>query len=318
MNKAMKSVVLGIVTIFIIVVGLFNGIYVLDDGEQAIIERFGEKISIEKSAGIKLKIPFIDKVNKLKTDNVYTLQYGYRSQKHGDTQTATQYADVPTEAIILTNGSYIVNVEAMVQYRIIDAEAFYYNVDDPEGTLRLAFEGVLRRNVQNKDIDEALRNKAVISSETKQDLQKKINDYGLGLRIESLEIQNTTLPAAVKPSYDDVINARNEKDKLLDDAKKYRNEKLPSARAKAYKMIEEAKGYKADKVKSAQGDVARFNEVYEKYKLAKDVTRTRLKIETMEEVLKSVKDIHIIDMDSNGTIKYLPLTPSSTKGKGAE
>lgn len=314
MNRAIKGLFFVVIVIFLIVIGTINSIYVLDDGEQAIIERFGKKIKIEKSAGIKFKVPFVDKVNKLKTDNLYTIQYGYRSDQGGNTKNPAKYADVPSEAIILTNGSYIVNVEAMLQYRIIDAEAFFYNVDDPEGTLRLAFESVLRRNVQNKDIDDALRNKALISSETKQELQKKINDYGLGLRIEALEIQNTTLPSEVKPSYDDVINARNEKDKLLDDAKKYRNEKLPSARAEAYKMIEEAKAYKVDKVKTAQGDVARFNEVYEKYKLAKEVTRTRLKIETMEEILKSVKDIRIIDMDSDGLIKYLPLTPSIERG----
>lgn len=317
MDKFMGKIILTVVIIFGIIIASFNSFYILDDGEQAIVERFGEKHIIETSAGIKFKVPFIDQAKIVKTDQLYTIQYGYRVQDTGNTNSSAQYLDVPEEAKILTEQSYIVEVEAMIQYRIDDIASYYYNVDDPIETLRIAFESVLRRNVQNKNIDDALLNKGVISSETLPELSKKIKDYGLGLYIESLEIQNINLPAEVQESYENVNNARNKKDELLDLAQKYSNKIIPDARAQSQALVEDAKGYYAETVKQAQGDIAMFNEIYEQYKFSKDITRTRLKIETMEEILKTVKNKYIIDMeDSSGLIKYLPLAPSNIQQSG--
>ena len=317
MDKFMGKIIVTIVIISVIIIGALNAFYILADGQQAIIERFGEKYRIEKKAGIKVKVPFIDEVKIVETDQVYTLQYGYRVQSTGDTRNAAQYLDVPNEATVLTERSYIVNVEAMIQYRIVDVDSYYYNVDDPEETLRIAFESVLRRNVQNKNIDDALLNKGVISSETLPELTKKINDYGLGLHIDSLEIQNINLPEEVQESYENVNNARNRKDELLDLAKKYEHEIIPDARAQAQALIEDARGYYAETVKQAKGDIAMFNEIFEKYQHSKEITRTRLKIEMMEEVLKTVKSKYIIDMEnSNGLIKYLPLSPNNIQQSG--
>lgn len=315
MDKLIGRVILTLAIVLVIVIAAFNSFYTIDNGYQAIVERFGEKYKIETTTGLKFKVPFIDQVKLFKTGQVYTMQYGYRVQKTGDTRNAAQYTDVPAEAKVLTDKSHIVNVEAVIQYRIVDVVSYYYNVDDPEETLRIAFESVLRRNVQNKNIDDALLNKGVIKSETLPELSKKINDYGLGLHIDSLDIQNITLPAEVQESYENVENARNKKDELLDLAKQYEYKIIPDARAQAQALIEDAKGYYADTVKQAQGDIAMFNEIYEKYQYSKDITRTRLQIETMEEILKTVKSKYIIDMeDSSGIVKYLPLNPNSLGG----
>ena len=316
MEKIITRVITSVIITILLLTATFGSFYKVEDGEQVIVERFGEKVKLVKETGLKFKVPFIDSVKKIKTDETYTVQYGYRATTSGNTKEAAEYSDVPNEAIVLTKGSYIVNVEAMIQYKITEADEYYYNVDEPVDTLLLAFESVLRRNVQNKDIDDALLNKGIISNETLPELKKKIADYGLGIEVKSLQIQNISLPGQVKDAYADVINARNEQERLLDQAQKYKNEKIPNARAEAYSMVQEAEGYKADKTKSAEGDVARFKQVYEKYKVAKDITKTRLRLETMEKILKTVKDKNIIDLDGEGTIKYLPINPSSTSKGG--
>ncbi len=297
--------------IFLAFILITNSFYIVSSGEQIIVERFGEKVATVKEAGFKLKIPIVDNVRRVNSEEVHTIQYGYRVSDKGTTSQGAQYSNVDDEAIILTRGSYLVNVEVMIQYKILDAADYFYNVDDQLGTLRLAFESVLRRNVQNKNLDDALLNKDVISTQVLPELNRKINGYGLGIQIRSLEIQNITVPDEVKSAYDDVNNAKNEKSELLDTAKKYRNEKLPSARAEGYKKIQNSEAYKAEKVSQAKGDVENFIQVYEKYALAKEITKTRLYLETMENVLQKVKNKYIIDSENDGVIKYLPLNPSS-------
>lgn len=318
MNLKINKIFSRLFFIIILLILLFNSFYIVKSEEHAVIERFGEKIKLVEDAGFKLKIPLFDKVRKVNTQKVHTLQYGYRSSDVNVNQTP-KYSDVSGEAIILTKGSYLVNVEAMIQYRISDATNYLYNVDEQIETLRLAFESVLRRNVQNKDLDDALVNKDKISSEAFPELVRKINSYGLGIQIKTLKIQNISVPTQVKSAYDDVNNAKNEKSQLLDTAKKYKNEKLPNARAEAYKRIQEAEGYKAEKVSQAKGDVENFVQVYEKYIKAKEITKTRLYLETMEKILKKVDNKFIIDTNSDNIIKYLPLDPNSlNKSKGGE
>jgi membrane protease subunit HflK len=303
------KLIFAVIVLIVAAVLAFDSFYIVNAGEQAIVERFGAMVEMVKEPGIKTKIPILDRVVKMYTEQPYTVQYGYTTMERGDTQKGTEYATVQDEAIMLTKGSYLVNVEAAIQLKISDLAEYYYNVDDQVGTLRLAFEGVMRRNVQSKDLDDALLNKEKISSEVLPELKKKINEYGLGYEIKSLEIQNISVPDEVGPAYDDVNNAKNEKSELEENAKKYANEKLPNARAEAYKMIQEAEAYRAEKVSQAKGDVENFNQVYEKYKVAKGVTRTRLRLETMEKVLQTVKNKVIIDVDSDGIVKYMPVIP---------
>ncbi len=311
MQSKFTRTIVGIVLFFLILIIATGSFYTVKSGEQVVVERFGEMIKIEKSAGFKFKFPIIDNIRKVNTEEIHTIQYGYRVQDTPTTKQSATYEDVNEESIILTKGSYLVNVEAMIQYRIFDAPDYLYNVDDQIGTIKLAFESVLRRNVQNKDLDDALLNKDVISSEVLPELSKKLNSYGLGIQIKSLEIQNINVPNEVKAAYDDVNNAKNEKSELLDNAKKYTNEKLPGARAEAYKRIQNAEGYKAEKVSQAKGDVENFIQVYEKYSSAKAITRTRLYLETMESILNKVENKYIIDSDNDGIVKYLPLNPKT-------
>ena len=307
-GKLSKGIVL-IIIVLVIAIGAMNSFFILENAEQAVIERFGEKIDVVDKSGLNFKLPFVDRVYIINTNEIRSVQYGYRPQNEPTPIDSPTYIDVEDEAIVLTRGSYLVNIGAIIQYRITDAADFIYNVDDQAGTLRLAFETVLRRNIQNKDLEDALINKDSIAVEILPDLIKKVNSYGLGITIVEVKFTDVLLPEKVQFAYDDVNIAENEKAEFTSKAAKYTNEKLPKARADAYQRIQEAESYKAQKVSQAKGDVENFLQVYEKYVLSKDVTKRRLYIETMETILQNANQKYIVDLDQGGTVKYLPLNP---------
>ncbi len=306
--------------VIILVIAAFAGMqsyYFLENTEQAVVQRFGEVITINTESGLNFKIPLIDRVTIVKTNETRSIQYGYRPKDDPTSTSAPTYTDVTDESIVLTKGSYLVNIGAIIQYRITDPAEYLFNVDDQIGTIRLAFETVLRRNMQNKDLEQALINKEIIATEILPELSRKLVRYGLGITITDVKFTDVLLPESVQFAYDDVNNAENQKTEFLSKADRYKNEKLPQARADAYQRIQSAEAYKAQKISQAKGDVENFMQVYEKYAVAKDITKTRLYLETMEKILSTVQYKYIIDMDSSGTIKYLPLNPETLSRGGS-
>jgi len=301
--------------ILIIAIIIFSSYYMLDNAEEAVVERFGQLSKVESEAGLHFKIPFIDHVEIFNTNEIISLQYGYRTADAPTTSSYATYTDVESEAIVLTKGSFLLNIGAIIQYRITDPAAYLYNVDDQEDTIRLAFESVLRRNIQNQDLDSALINKESIAREILPDLTRKLNTYNLGITVTEVRLTDVLLPDDVQYAYDDVNNANNEKEAYQSQADKYSNEMVPKARADAYQLIQEAEGYKAEKIAQAKGDVENFNQVYEKYQVSKDVTKRRLYIETMETILTNVNEKYIIDLEGDDVLKFLPL---ETNGGGVQ
>ncbi len=315
-NHLPKLIPLVIIVILFLAIGS-NAYYILGNEEQAVVERFGELHQVVDNSGLNFKIPLIDRVYIVNTNEIYSVQYGYRPKSEATTNQPATYVNVEDEAIVLTKGSYLVNIGSIIQYRITDAASYIYNVDDQIGTLRLAFESVLRQNMQNKDLENALVNKDSIASEILPELARKVTSYDLGITITEVKFTDVLLPESVQLSYDDVNNAKNEKTEYLSRAAKYENEMLPKARAEAYQLIQEAEGYKAQTVAEAKGEVTKFVQVYEQYKNAQDITKERLYIETMETVLERVQNKYLIDFDaSDNTVKYLPLSPDVLKKEG--
>ncbi|MFZ5968508.1 MAG: FtsH protease activity modulator HflK [Bacillota bacterium] len=301
--KIILYVILGIILVS-------NCWYIVKTGEKALVVRFGENIKVEATTGLKVKLPFVDRIIKYNTEELHQLEYGFISHEEERNQNTKSiklgYTDNQAESLLLTKGSYIVNGELILQYKIGNIYDYHYKVDDQIGTLRLALESVIRRNVQNKSLDDALLNKEVISAEILPEIRKKVNEYGLGIEVVNVEIQNISVPGEVKAAYDDVNNAKNEKSGRLEEANKYKNSIIPEARAEAYKMVEDAKGYKSEKLGQAKGDIANFLQVYEQYKVAPTGTKKRLYLETMEKVLKNAKNKYIVDIQ-DGAIKYIPM-----------
>lgn len=306
-----------LILIVLAIYGGFNSYYTLGNAEQAVIERFGEVTKIVDQAGLNFKIPFIEKVYIVNTNEIRRIQYGFVVDSNPTKDSEASYSDVKEESIALTKGSYLVNIGAIIQYKITNAADYIYNVDDPKGTIRLAFESAVRRNLQNMELNDALVNKDTIATQIIPDLVKKINQYNFGITITDVKFTDVLLPDEVQFAYDDVNNAKNEKTEFQSKAQQYENDKIPQARAKAYELVESAKGYSAETIAEAKGEVAKFNQVFEKYKTSKEITETRMYIETMNNILSKTPNKYIIDLsDSSNTIKYLPLNPESLKSKG--
>ena len=284
--------------------------YRVGQGEEALLITFG-RVTDTKGPGLYWKLPLIQSVIQESVTAIHTKEYGYRTTQSGSAGTAAKYADVEDESVMLTNDDSIVSIEAIYQYTIRDVKQYTFDIDDPEGTLQLAFEAILRRNIQNRSLDDALLNKEEIEQQVLPDFQALIDTYEMGVKINDVRIQNITVPAEVATAYADVNNAQNEKTKRIDEAEKYANEILPVARSNAYQILQEAEGYKAETIAEAQSEVSVFNAVYEKYKSAPEITRTRLLIETMERILNNSDRIIVAEPDSD-VVKILDLNESET------
>ena len=305
-SKKITRYVLLVLVGIVAIMALFS-FYRIKEGENAIVLTFGEVTDTKTTAGLYWHLPIIQSVEVQSTTEIYTFEYGYRTSQTGTTTTAAQYYDVDAEAIMLTGDSSIVRVEAIYQVKVNDVEKFFYEVDDPFGTLRYAFETVIRRNVQNKTLDVALLNKKAIEDEVFPDFKSLVEDtYNIGIDVEQVKIQNITVPPEVKAAYEDVNNAKNEQTRKLDEGEKYENEVVPAAEAKAYQMIQDAEAYKAETIAQAQGEVAVFNAVYEKYILSPEITRRRLFIETIENVMRNAQQKYIISSNSD-VLEFLPI-----------
>ncbi len=301
-----KGYFLGIVLLIILIM-LAGSLFRVEEGEQALVLTFGELTNTIEDAGLYWHIPIIQSIKKQSTSEMYTLECGYTTISTATTTQGAQYEDNYKEAIMLTSDSSIVIVQAIYQVVVTDAEQYFYEVDDPFGTLQLAFETILRRNIQSVTLDYAMNNKESISESVKVDFNKMLKNYNVGIRADKVEIQNVLMPDAVDSAYKDVINAQNEKDRKTDEAEKYYYQVVPNAEAEAYKMIEDAEAYKAETIAEAEGEVANFSAIYEKYLLNPEITRKSMYIETMEKILSNVGDTYIIEDSGDGTIKFLPI-----------
>lgn len=283
----------------------WGGCYRVGQGEEALVLTFG-RVTDTKGPGLYWRMPLVQQVIAESVTTIHTKEYGFRTTSQGGIGRSAAYADETDEGVMLTNDNSIVALEAVYQYTIRDVKEYYFDVDDPEGTLQLAFEAVIRRNIQNRSLDDALLNKEEIELEVLPDFQALIDSYAMGVKINDVRIQNITVPTEVASAYEDVNNAKNEKTAKLDEAERYKNNVLPQARSTAYQTIQDAEGYKAETVAAAEADVAVFNAVLEKYRLSPDVTRTRLMIETLEEVLSGSGKLYLVDADA-GVTKLLTL-----------
>ena len=297
MKKLGKQASILIACAVLIVLIAWSGFYRVGQGEEALVLTFG-RITDTNGPGLYWHMPLIQSVISESVTTIHTKEYGFRTTHQGGVGRAASYADETDEGVMLTNDNSIVSLEAIYQYTIRDVAQYTFDVDDPEGTLQLAFEAVIRRNIQNRSLDDALLNKEEIELEVLPDFQALIDSYEMGVKINDVRIQNITVPAEVASAYEDVNNANNERTRRLDEAERYKNEVLPIARASAYELTAEAEAYKAEAIAAAQADVAAFNAIYEKYQSAPDIMRTRLLIETLEKVLSSSGKLYIVDGDT--------------------
>lgn len=306
--KKKVSVALVVVLAAVALVALtgVSGFYRVGQGEEALVLTFG-RVTDHKGPGLFWYCPLIQEVRAESVTTIHTMEYGFRTTQTGGTTTGAQYVDNTDEGVMLTGDNSIVQVEAIYQYTISDVREYLYDVDDPLTTMHLAFEAVLRRNIQSRPLDDALLNKEEIERQVLPDFQQMIDSYQMGVTIRGVRIQNISVPQDVTAAYEDVNNAKNEKTRKLDEAERYQNEVIPAARSRAYRTLQDAESYRADEVAEATAEVAVFKNVYEKYKLAPQVTKDRLTIEALEKVLANADKKFVVSAEDD-TVKLLPLS----------
>ncbi|HSK68797.1 MAG TPA: FtsH protease activity modulator HflK [Candidatus Limnocylindria bacterium] len=297
MNNKRRYLVWLLIPVVIVALAL-GGLYRVGQGEQALVLTFGE-VTDTNGPGLYWRIPLVQTVVSRSVTTIHNVEYGYRTSIGGTSRTAAQYVNRPEESVMLTNDNSIVQLEAIYQYTIRDVREYLFDVEDPEATMHLAFEAILRRNIQNRSLDDALLNKDAIEQEVLPDFQALIDFYDMGVKVHSVHIQNITVPAAVTASYEDVNNAKNEMTRRLDEAQQYEFQVLPMARSRAYELTQGAIAYEAEATARASADTAVFTAVLAEYNAEPQSARSRMLIETMEEILGGAGRIVIVDEGSN-------------------
>ena len=298
------------VLIGILVVWLLTGIYVVGPDEVGVVRTFGEFTRVTQS-GLNWKFPSpIETANTPKVTEVKRIEFGFRSLKNG------QYRTVEKESLMLTGDENIVDAEMIVQYKIKDPVKYLFNIVGPELTVREASEASLRTVVGRNKIDETLTTgKFTIQEETKEQVQSILDKYESGIHIVAVQLQDVSPPKEVIGAFKDVASAKEDKNRMINQAEGYRNDVIPKARGEAEAMIRDAEGFKESRVKRAEGDATKFTTILKEYKKAKSITEKRLYLETMEKVLPGIDKIIIPDKESGNMLNLLNLNPNQIKGE---
>ena len=294
-----------------IVLWLLTGIYIVGPDEVGVVRTFGEFTRVTQS-GLNWKFPApIETANTPKVTEVKRIEIGFRSLKNG------QYRTVEKESLMLTGDENIVDAEMIVQYKIKDPVAYLFNIVLPELTVRQAAEASLRTVVGRNRIDETLTTgKFAIQEETKQQLQSILDKYESGIHIVAVQLQDVSPPKEVIGAFKDVASAKEDKNRMINQAEGYRNDVIPKARGEAEAMIRDAEGFRDSRVKRAEGDAAKFTTILKEYNKAKSITEKRLYLETMEKVLPDIEKIIVPDKDSGNMLNLLNLFPGTGKEGG--
>lgn len=312
-NKSFKMIPLATTIVGVVMLGTcLSGIYTISTGEEAVILRLGKYSHTVSSPGLKYKIPIIDKVYKQNVNEIHRLEFGFETTKEGSPNASPEYLSNLDQSLMLTGDENLVSVETIVQYQIKDLRDYFFKVDDPIGTLNIISESIIRRVVASHTLDEVLTdNKFAIQQEIKVDLQELCDEYELGVLITAIQLQDVEPPKEVDAAFKDVSSAREDKNSYINEAQSYANEVIPKARGNAAEILNKAEAYKQERVEKAKGDVANFVQILEKYKDGETVTRTRMYLETLEEVLPGM-EIYIVDENSNN-INILNLNEKTSK-----
>lgn len=295
----------GIISVLVIVLYLASGIFVVAPDEQGIVRRFGKFVRIE-SPGLNYHLPYpIETVVTPAVTQVKRVEIGFRTISFGP---PARYREIPAEALMLTGDENIVSADAIVQYKIKDPVSYLFNIIFPEQTVRSAAEASLRQVIGERKIDEALTvGKYEIQEETKRILQELLDSYKAGILVVAVQLQDVNPPKEVQDAFKDVASAKEDKSRYINQAQGYRNDLIPKARGEAVKMTKEAEGYKIERIKKAEGDAAKFNSILTEYKKGEYITKARLYLEAMEEILPNMNKI-IVDLEENQSlINLLPL-----------
>ena len=287
--------------ILAVLLWLLSGIYIIDPAERGVVLRFGAFQS-STSQGPHWHIPYpIETVYKVNVERIRAAEIGFRN-----IQNSSYSGAVSSESLMLTKDENMVDVKLAVQYKIADAQAYLFNVFNPELTLSHVVQSVIRQVVGDNTMDHVLTTgREQVAQEVKSHSQNLLNEYKTGLLITAVTMQDAQPPVQVKAAFDDVVKAREDEQRYINEAKAYANDIVPKARGASQRIMAEAEAYKSQIVSKSEGEAYRFTKILTEYLKAPVVTKERLYRETLEEVLGSTSKV-IVDSNSN-SLMYLPI-----------
>lgn len=294
-----------VILLVILILWLLSGVYFVKPEQAGVVQRFGAYVHTT-GPGPHWHLPFpIEKVTKPQVEKIQRLEIGFRTIRVGP---PAQYRSVPEESLMLTGDENIVKLEFIVQYKIKDPVDYLFQVYDPLATVKLAAEAAMREVIGKNKIDEALTTgKGQIQDGTKVLLQEILDIYQAGVHIVAVQLQDVHPPDQVMQAFRDVASAKEDKIRMINESEGYRNEIVPMARGEAAKNIKEAEGYKAARIERAKGDAERFTKLLVEYRRAPEVTRKRVYLEALEEVLPNIEK-YVLEGDfGKSVLPYLPL-----------
>lgn len=295
----------------LLVLWVASGVYIVAPDERGLVLRFGQLVR-ETDPGPHYHLPWpIETVLKPSVTAVRKEEIGFRTVSMGP---PAEYREVPVEALMLTGDENIVSLESIVQYRVrADVNGprdFLFNIRNPQETVRAAAEAAMREVIGRTDIDQALtEGKEQVQEEAQRVLQAILDRYAAGVEIVTVKLQDVDPPKQVSDAFKDVISAQQDKERLINEAKGYANDVVPRARGAAAQLQNEAEAYREAKVRDATGVAQRFTALQAEYAKAKEVTRRRLYLETMEAILPGMNKVILDDLAGKQAVPYLPLDP---------
>jgi membrane protease subunit HflK len=307
---------LAIAVVVILLQGAFSSFYTIKPGELGVILRFG-KYSRTTQPGLHFKIPYLEELAKVDVETVRKEEFGFRTRTPGFSTTFDRKG-YDMESLMLTGDKDVIEVAWIVQYKVSDPVKFLFQVRDVPQAVRDASETVTRRIVGNMDFDYVLSNREILAANAKTELQAQMDRLQCGINVMTLQLLDINPPEQVKPAFNEVNVADQDMKRLVNEAEETYNKVIPKARGSAKQIVEEARGYAAERINRATGETNRFKAIVKEYQGAEEVTRQRLYLETMEEILPKVDQLYIMDQSRQNILPLLNLTRTPGSGVSAE
>ncbi len=297
---------IAIAFIFLLLQGAFSSVFKIQPGEVGVILTLG-KYSRTTESGLHFKLPYIEKLYKVNVEEIQKQEFGFRTRFPGQ-QSSFDRRDYDMESLMLTADKNVINVAWIVQYKISDPYLYLFKIKDVKQAVHDASESVTRRIVGNMDFDYVLSNRDLLAASVKQELQSELDNLESGVALVTVQFQDINPPDKVKPAFNEVNEADQDMKRLNNEAQETYNRVIPKARGSAKQIIEEAHGYAAERINDAKGQTGRFLDILKEYRNAPDVTRKRMYLETMQDILPGVDKIYVIDKDQQSPLPLLNLS----------
>lgn len=283
-------------------VWLATGFYVVGPGQQGVVRQLGQEVN-KTGPGLQFHAPWpIEQADVVSVEAIRRIEVGFRTSPQGDV------ARVNSESLMLTGDENIVEAQVIVQYRVRDASQYLFRLRDPEEALRASTEVALRSVVGGMMIDDVLTvGRAQAQDDTRAFLQRLMDNYEAGILVTDVKLQVVDPPEQVKDAFHEVVRAREDREKLINEARGYTEDILPKARGQAQEVLRAAEAYREQRVIQAQGDASKFESVLAEYSKSKDVTRARLHLEVLERVLAKTDKILLDGQAGSNLLPFLPL-----------